>query len=191
MKLLIVEDEPRLRDLWSRELGRADAAVRAAPDAFAALELMRAEAADVVLLDLKLPRMDGLAFLERFRETWPDTPVVIITAHGELESAQAAIRLGAADYLRKPCMLGDIEAALARAFARSRRTRPLPSLADTADALEEPKPAPVEPIADLERRAILETLRRLGGNRSAAARALGISRRTLYNRLHEYGEGGA
>lgn len=190
-RVLIVEDEPRLRELWLRELPAMGAQGLAAPDGGAALELLEREPIDVVLLDLAMPRMDGMSFLECLRERGSDVPVVIVTAHAALESAQEAIRLGVAGYLRKPCLLRDLEDAIARAWKASRALR----RPDPAPAREPEPPAPppggVEPLDSVERRAIEGALRSHAGNRAAAARSLGISRRTLYNRLRAYAESDA
>lgn len=183
-RVLVVEDEQRLRDLWLRELPTMEADGLGASDGEEALAVIERERVDVVLLDLSMPRMDGMAFLTRLRDRLPDVPVIIITAHAALESAQEAIRLGVTDYLRKPCLLRDIEGAIARAWAKARTVAPQPSGAPAPGRQAAPA---VEPLDAIERRAIFAALDRHDGNRAAAARALGISRRTLYNRLRVYG----
>lgn len=190
LRILIVEDERRLAELWQRELRGIDVDVLAAPDGEEGLALMEREPADVVLLDLALPRMDGIAFLERLRARWSDVPVIIITAYGSLESAQRAIRLGVSEYLRKPCHLGDLEAAIARTRPKAIERRARRAADEYApEGAAGPTGSEAASLAELERRAIFAALDRFDGNRSAAARALGISRRTLYNKLDEYGEG--
>lgn len=192
-RVLIVEDEQRLRDLLVDVLpgmGYEPTGVRTAEQAFHHLDDQPDAQPHVVMLDLNLPVMHGLDFLAKLREraTHRDTPVVIMTGFGDLESAQRAIRHGVTDFLTKPCHLGEIEAALGRARHRlielaggSPMAESTPAATD-ADADE----AAAMTIADLERRAILDALRRHAGNRSAAAAELGISRRTLYNKLAEY-----
>lgn len=190
LRVLVVEDEARLRELLVRELAEMNAVGVGAADADDALAIMQQQGADVILLDLNLPRIDGMTFLDTLRRQWPDTPVIILTAFGTLESAQRAIRHNVVDYLRKPCHLGEIETALGRARERiaqgadrdstehdSYSKQPADSAASTA---------PTERLAELEKQAILAALKRCDGNRAAAARALGISRRTLYNKLNEY-----
>jgi DNA-binding NtrC family response regulator len=182
--VLVVEDEPRLRELWLRELPAMDAEAFGAPSGEEALAFLERRPVDVVLLDLAMPGMDGMTFLARLRARGDAVPVVIVTAHAALESAQEAIRLGVAGYLRKPCLLRELEEAISRAVTQ-RRSGPPPT-----PAFDSPAPTPpdaVEPLDEIERRAILDALRVHRGNRAAAARALGISRRTLYNRLHAYG----
>lgn len=190
-RVLIVEDEPRLRDLLCDVLpgmGFAPIAVRAAEPALAH---MQRDGADVILLDLNLPVMDGLTFLERFRERWPDTPVVIMTGFGDLSSARRAIQHGVSDFLSKPFHLSELETALGRAKRLLHEQRRLARVTEAGESGES-SPASAVPghpgatLADLERCAILDALRRHQGNRTAAAAELGISRRTLYNKLSEY-----
>ena len=194
-RVLVVEDEPRLRDLLVQELPEMGFDPVPAASAEAGLRTMRDAACDVVLLDLNLPGMGGLAFLERLREGWGQVPVVVMTGYGSVESAQSAIRGGVVDFLTKPARLGEIEAALGRARrAMAERHRaevfehpPLPpevfNAPDEACDLSQPP----RTLAELERRAIRHALESTGGNRTAAAKRLGISRRTLYNKLAEYG----
>jgi DNA-binding NtrC family response regulator len=166
------------------------------------------QAADVILLDLNMPRVDGLAFLESLRQRDRLTPVVILTGVGTLPAAQSAIRLGVSEFLTKPCHLGTLEAALQRIRAqraeRGRHQREA-AAAQTVNldraGVERAAPKPADGAAadsnrprrmsEIERDAILHALRRHAGNRSAAARELGISRRTLHYRLVEYRQQGA
>lgn len=182
-RVLIVEDESRLRELLCEVLPGMGYEPASARTAEAAFGLIAERPPDIVLLDLNLPVMDGMSFLDRFRASHPDTPVVIMTAFGDLESARRAIHHDVVDFLSKPCHLGEIEAALSR--ARRRLIDPL--LAEPEpDAPAPAEESPVETIAEAERRMIYAALERNKGNRSAAAAELGISRRTLYNKLAEY-----
>lgn len=178
-RVMIVEDEPRLRELLLDVLpgmGYEPVAVSTAEEG---LRLMGEEAAAIIVLDLNLPAMDGMAFLERLRRRWK-TPVIVMTAFGSLEAARQAIHLDVVEFLAKPCHLGQVEAALDRARRRVESDVVGASTVEIAPAAEGAT------LADLERAAIFEALRRHGGNRSAAAAELGISRRTLYNKLDEY-----
>jgi len=188
-RVLVVEDEARMRDLLIDVLPGMGYEVIAARTAEAALRLMKQHPADIVILDLNLPVMDGMTFLDQFRCRWTRTPVIIITGFGNLESAKRAIRHNVVDFLTKPCHLGEIEEALNRA----RRLVDQPGA--VVDGVEKwPKPATegvdtdvIIPtpttLIDADRRLIEAALRRHNGNRSAAAAELGICRRTLYNRL--------
>jgi DNA-binding NtrC family response regulator len=123
-----------------------------------------------------------MEFFQMVREDWPAVQVIILTGYGDLESARAAIRLGVADFLSKPCHLRDLEMALDRA---RRRITDAP-----APAVAPPVPGSQSTLADTERQQILAALQRNGGNRTAAAAELGISRRTLHYRLNEYRQQG-
>lgn len=178
--VLVVEDEKRMRELLADVLPGMGFEPIAASTAEKALNIMETLPADIILLDLNLPVMDGLAFLDRLRPEFPDTPVIIMTGFGSLDAAQKAIRHNVSDFLSKPAHLGEIENALARAklLLESR------NLSDVSTAVAESDHP--QTIAEVERKMILEALERNGDNRTAAANELGISRRTLYNRLEEY-----
>ena len=110
--ILIVDDEPKLARSLSLILQRAEYIVTTAEDAAKALELLRAGAYDLVFLDIRLPDQSGIQLLPQIHAIYPDMPVVMVTAHATLETAIAAVRAGARDYLLKPINPEDI---LARA----------------------------------------------------------------------------
>lgn len=101
-KALVVDDEPDMRWLLARTLRDQGFEVVTAEDGQAALEQISCEPPDVVLLDLKMPRLDGIQVLEQAKAVAPHMPVVLVTAYGNLPSAIQAMRLGADDYLAKP-----------------------------------------------------------------------------------------
>jgi two-component system nitrogen regulation response regulator NtrX len=106
--ILIVDDEAGVRAALAGILsdeGYAVEAVESGEDAVAALEGRRH---DLLLLDVWLPRMDGLATLERVRALDPEMPVVVISGHGNIETAVKAVRLGAQDFVEKPLSLEKI-----------------------------------------------------------------------------------
>ncbi len=107
-QILIVDDERSMREfleiLLQRE-GHEVAVCGAASDALLALE---GADFDLIISDIKMPGITGLELLERVKEISPETPVVLITAHGSTESAVEAMRLGAYDYLTKPCSVDEI-----------------------------------------------------------------------------------
>src|SRR5919204_3279736 len=129
-RVLIVDDEPDVVANWSRVLERDAYVCLAATDGAHALALLDAERPDVVITDLQMPRVDGLAVLRRALELDPDMPVVVITGHGTVQSAVEAMRTGAFDYLLKPLPSNDtlrlvVERAVARRqlVAENRRLR--------------------------------------------------------------------
>jgi len=202
-QVLIVEDELRLREMLTRAVQEMGFSPTAAPNAEAALRLLDGRAFDILVVDLNLPGIGGLEFLEQARARWPATQAIILTGFGDLDAAKQAIRLDVADFLTKPAPLGELEVALDR--ARNRRlqagsaepARPhLPvhiAEAEEDDEDEGAGPpggrAPGEPtpsLEEMEQRHILAVLEKNHGNRTATAAELGISLRKLYYRLGQY-----
>jgi len=120
MNVMIVDDDEALRGLLARELARSGHKVAQAPDAAACLAKVKQDEPDVVLLDLMLPDESGIEVLRKLRSDRPDVEVIVLTAHGTVDTALAAIKLGAFDYLRKPCHLQELEITLDRAYERRR-----------------------------------------------------------------------
>lgn len=116
--VLIVDDEPRhCQSLHEYLTGAGGHRVRVAGSAERAFELAAEGPVDLILLDIRLPGMDGLTALGRLRALAPDAPVVIMTAFGTLDTAAAAVRAGVFEYLVKPFSLAELKAVLARALA--------------------------------------------------------------------------
>src|SRR4051794_30397747 len=103
--ILIVDDEPGVRSALSGVLRDEAYDVDSVPSGEACLERLAQKAYDVVVLDVWLPGMDGLATLARMRERQIDAQVVIVSGHGNVESAVRAIKMGAFDFLEKPLSL--------------------------------------------------------------------------------------
>src|SRR5574341_700130 len=120
MHVLIVDDDEALRGLLARELSRSGHRVTQAAEGAECLSRIKEEEPDVALLDLMLPDQPGIEVLRRLRAERPAVEVVVLTAHGTIDTALAAMKLGAYDYLRKPCHLQEVEIALQRAFERRR-----------------------------------------------------------------------
>jgi DNA-binding NtrC family response regulator len=102
--VLIVDDEPNVRLMLQTTLESVGYQVIEAEDGHAALERVRREGAgcDLILLDLRMPKMDGMELLSRLRAEGSVVPVVILTAHGSIPDAVSAMKLGAIDFLTKP-----------------------------------------------------------------------------------------
>jgi DNA-binding NtrC family response regulator len=107
-KILVVDDEEVVRLSHIRTLASMHCNVEVVPNGSEALRLMEQRPADVVLLDLRMPGMDGMAVLKTIKQRWPETEVVIITGYPNVETAKEAVRLGAYDYLAKPVGPDDV-----------------------------------------------------------------------------------
>jgi DNA-binding NtrC family response regulator len=113
--VLVVDDETMMRTMLARELPRLGFQVTTAESGEEALRFAAAEEFAVAILDMMMNGMDGLATLQRLRQDSPGTEVVMLTGHGTIESAVAAMRAGAFDYLTKPCRLAELAAVLGKA----------------------------------------------------------------------------
>jgi two-component system, NtrC family, response regulator AtoC len=121
--ILIADDEPHMRRLLEIMLQKMGHTVFAASDGQEALELARKNPVDLVITDLRMPRMDGITLLSRLREEGQDVPVIVITAHGTVESAVDAMKRGASDYLLRPFDLDALELAIERVLGSAEMTR--------------------------------------------------------------------
>jgi DNA-binding NtrC family response regulator len=110
--ILVVDDEEVVRRSHLRVLKSVRCQVEAVGDGEHALKAMEAQPYDVVLLDLRMPGMDGMSVLRTMKRRWPESEVIVITGYPSVDTAKEAIRLGACDYLAKPLAPGEvIEAA--------------------------------------------------------------------------------
>lgn len=105
LTVLLVDDEEGFVQTLARRLARRGLSVRTALSGPLALEELSRGPVAVVVLDLKMAGMDGLATLKRIKALYPGLPVILLTGHGSLESMQDILGLGAYDYLSKPCDL--------------------------------------------------------------------------------------
>ncbi|MHB8880723.1 MAG: sigma-54-dependent transcriptional regulator [Thermodesulfovibrionales bacterium] len=115
-KLLIVEDEETLRESLERVFIRDGYEVDGVDSSEAALETIRDSSYDLVITDIVLPGINGIALLKRCRENNPDLKVIIMTAFASIETAVEAIRAGAYDYLVKPVRHDQIKDAVRKAL---------------------------------------------------------------------------
>jgi DNA-binding NtrC family response regulator len=119
-RVLIVDDEKVIRDSFSRVLLKEKYAVEAVESGRLALERVAEESFDIVLLDLKMPGLDGMETLRELKEKDLDLVPIMITGYPTIESAVAAVKLGAYDYLTKPCNPEELRIVVARAAERRR-----------------------------------------------------------------------
>jgi len=130
--VLIVDDEPNVRLMLRTALESAGYRVLEAADGLSALARLQDGACDLAVLDLRMPKLDGMETLARLRERGDTTPVVMLTAHGSIPDAVAAMRLGAIDFLTKPITPSELRAVVAEVISRN---QPPPA----------PVPAPARP----------------------------------------------
>ena len=102
-RLLIVDDEERFRTTLAKRLLERDLEVETVGSGMEALEAIKKKLFDVVLLDVKMPGLDGIETLAEIKKINPGIEVVMLTGHASVESAVDGMRLGAYDYLMKPC----------------------------------------------------------------------------------------
>ncbi len=115
IKVLMVDDEEKFRSTTKKLLDRRGFNTIIAENAERAIEKLDQEI-DVVVLDIKMPGMDGHEALKHIRKHSPDLPVIMLTGHGDMESAQVALEEGAFDYLSKPCDIDILTAKIIEAY---------------------------------------------------------------------------
>jgi len=120
MKVLLVDDEDDFRELLGKRLVKRGLAVNTAGSGQAGLDLAQDGSFDVVVLDVKMPGMDGLEVLRRLRKVAPDTEVILLTGHANMEVAVEGMDLGAFDYLMKPVAINELLYKIQDATARRR-----------------------------------------------------------------------
>src|SRR3954471_3729511 len=117
-KLLIVDDEQGMRQLLSIVFGREGHAVRTAENGRRGLEALRAEPADLIVSDVKMPDMGGIELLRAARELLPEVAVVMMTAFATVDTAREAFKLGADDFITKPFDVDELKLIVAKALER-------------------------------------------------------------------------
>ena len=120
--VLIVDDDESIRFTLSQTLAALPVEIDTAASGEQALEHVAQKKVAVILLDLRMPGMDGMEVLGRLRESRPDIPVIIITAHGSIPCTVEAMRLGAVDFLMKPFLPQEVRSAVVRVLERGKQT---------------------------------------------------------------------
>lgn len=117
-KVLVVDDEEDFLNTIVKRLKGRGLAVAGATSGRQALELMEAEDFDVVVLDVKMPGMDGIETLQEMKKRKPLTEVIMLTGHASVESGIQGMQLGAFDYVMKPVPLDDLMEKMRQAYER-------------------------------------------------------------------------
>jgi DNA-binding NtrC family response regulator len=115
---MIIDDEERFRTTLRKTLKLKGLSVTDCGSGREALEVLKEQGADVVLLDLRMPEMDGITALKAIKEADPDIEVIVLTGHASVDAAQEIIKLGAFDYLLKPCPTDELLAKVESAWER-------------------------------------------------------------------------
>ena len=128
ISILIVDDQEMMRDMIEKILSREGYRLLAAEDGVHALEILKDEKVDLIISDLKMPRMDGFELLKQVKENYPEIGVIIMTAFGDTYTVKDALLLGADEYITKPFKAYEISLVVERAYWRllSARGKPEP-----------------------------------------------------------------
>ncbi|MBD8897909.1 sigma-54 dependent transcriptional regulator [Rhodanobacter sp. DHG33] len=116
-RILIVDNEAKMRRILELSLKAMGHIVSEASDGVVALSIIEKQSIDLVLTDLRMPRMDGIGLLAALRERGMDVPIIVMTAYGTIETAVQAMKLGAIDYIIRPFEMETVEMAVTRALA--------------------------------------------------------------------------
>lgn len=168
-KILIVDDEEPIRHSLGEILRLEGYEIVTAENGETAIQAVQQESFDLILLDIRMPGMDGMEVLKTVNRLAPDTRVVLLTAHGSLESAIEALRQGAHDYILKPAttrtILSSLERGLARRSEQHRKKLLIEQLETSVQRLKDAEgiePAPVLEIqtVPLSNGVLLDHIRR-------------------------------
>lgn len=118
--ILLVDDEQDFREIMTKKLTKRNLQCDSAPDGATALAMIKTKRYDVVLLDVKMPGMDGIETLREIKRLAPLTEVVMLTGHASIESGIDGIKFGAFDYLMKPMDIEPLMEKLDAAYERKR-----------------------------------------------------------------------
>ena len=118
IRILLIDDETVFVDSLTKVLTRRGISVQSAPDGHRAIQLLTNEGFDVIVLDLRMPGMDGLATLKAIRERDAAIPVILLTGHIDLKQVSEALKEGAAEVLLKPCPVENLVSSIENAHER-------------------------------------------------------------------------
>jgi DNA-binding NtrC family response regulator len=121
IRLLLVDDEKDFVNILSKRIKRRNIDVTKAFSGAEAIQALRAQEFDVAVLDLKMEEMDGIEALKVLKIMDPRLAVIMLTGHGSAEAAEQGIRLGAFDYLTKPCELEELLEKIMEAYAHRKQ----------------------------------------------------------------------
>jgi two-component system, response regulator RegA len=170
LTILVVDDDERFRVRLAQAFEDRGYSVVAAASPAEAMQLCAGREIDRATIDLRMPGGSGLNLLQELMKLYPDIQIVVLTGYGSIATAVEAMRLGAHDYLTKPCHADRI----------------LTAFDGDPDSREQNLDIPIPSLARVEREHIERVLHECNGNISKAARALGMHRRTLQYKLAKF-----
>jgi DNA-binding NtrC family response regulator len=115
-RILLVDDEENARIALSRLLSREGYLVDAVANGYEALNYLREQDVNLIVTDINMPEMDGIAFLRELNRNFPNSNVIMITAYGGVESYIEAINLGAFEYINKPVKIEELKSIMNKIF---------------------------------------------------------------------------
>jgi DNA-binding NtrC family response regulator len=139
MKMLLVDDEARFLSTTRKLLARKGYDVLTASSGIEALETLKHKTVHVVILDVKMPGLDGLDTLRAIKRNHPLVAVIMLTGHGTVESAVEGLKSGAIDFLTKPTEIDDLIAKAEEAFAMRQRLEEKIRMAQTKKFMKSPR----------------------------------------------------
>lgn len=118
VSILVVDDELMMRSLLEKILSREGYNILTASDGHEALEILARKKVDLIISDMKMPRMDGFELLKVVKQEYPDTGVIIMTTYGDTYTVKDALLLGADEYITKPFKSYEISLVVERTYWR-------------------------------------------------------------------------
>jgi len=139
MKMMLVDDEERFLSTTQKLLAKKDFEVVTATSGKEALEILRQKHIHVVILDVKMPGMDGIATLKEIKNRFPMVEVIMLTGHATVESAIEGLKSGATDYLMKPTGIDELVGKAQEAFKKRQRLEEKIRLAQSRKFMKSPR----------------------------------------------------
>lgn len=139
MEIMLVDDEARFLETTQKLLTRKGFKVFTAPGGREALDLLKSQHVSVVILDVKMPGMDGVATLKEIKKNFPLVEVIMLTGNATVESAIDGLKSGAFDYLMKPCDIDELMAKAREAFEKRERMEEKIRMAQSRTYLKSPR----------------------------------------------------
>src|SRR5215470_13367876 len=138
LRILFADDEKSLQEFMKAELPRLGHEVTVCPDGKAAVKTLEKSTFDAAILDLRMPGLNGIEVLEQLKQVSPDTEAIVMTGHASMETAIEAVRLGAFDYVTKPCKLTELDAVLRKVAEKRELKHKTLALESRVEAAEGP-----------------------------------------------------